>query len=43
MNATKLKKKAASNQFGESELGQYLDRELAQAIVKATGHVHKAL
>lgn len=30
----KAQKKAAANQFGESELGQYLDRELAQAIVK---------
>jgi hypothetical protein len=39
----KAQKKAASNQFGESELGQYLERELAQAIVKAAGHVHKAL
>jgi hypothetical protein len=28
----KAQKKAASNQFGESELGQYLDRLLAQAI-----------
>ena len=30
----KAQKEAASNQFGESELGQYLDRKLAQAIVK---------
>jgi transposase len=30
----KAQKKAAANQFGESELGQYLDRVLAQAIVK---------
>jgi len=29
----KAQKKAACNQFGESELGQYLDRLLAQAIV----------
>jgi transposase len=32
-NATKLKK-SGCNQFGESELGQYLDRLLATAIVK---------
>ncbi|MEP0812370.1 type V CRISPR-associated protein Cas12k [Trichocoleus sp. ST-U2] len=30
----KAQKKAASNQFGESELGEYIDRLLAQAIVK---------
>lgn len=30
----KAQKKAAANQFGKSELGQYLDRLLAQAIVK---------
>ncbi|HEY9829988.1 MAG TPA: type V CRISPR-associated protein Cas12k, partial [Stenomitos sp.] len=30
----KAQKKAAANQFGESELGQYLDRLLAQGIVK---------
>ncbi len=30
----KAQKKAAANQFGESELGQYLDRLLAQSIVK---------
>jgi hypothetical protein len=30
----KAQKKAASNQFGELELGQYLDGELAQAIIK---------
>ncbi|MEW5856247.1 MAG: type V CRISPR-associated protein Cas12k, partial [Cyanobacteriota bacterium] len=30
----KAQKKAASNQFGESELGEYIDCLLAQAIVK---------
>lgn len=30
----KAQRKAAPNQFGESELGQYLDRLLAQGIVK---------
>jgi transposase len=37
----KAQKRAAFNQFGESELGQYVDRLLAKAIVNIA-RMHKA-